>query len=102
MAKVIYIFKYYKKYIYWFCYKIEVPQGERGELWLKGPNIMKGYINNPEATADCIDKEGYFHTGDVVVVDKDQHFYVVDRIKELIKYKGFQVSWIYRVCLNIY
>ncbi|KAK4516851.1 uncharacterized protein ATC70_000176 [Mucor velutinosus] len=69
----------------------EVPQGERGELWLKGPNIMKGYINNPEATADCIDKEGYFHTGDVVVVDKDQHFYVVDRIKELIKYKGFQV-----------
>jgi len=70
---------------------VEVPQGERGELWLKGPNIMKGYINNPEATADCIDEEGYFHTGDVVVVDKDQHFYVVDRIKELIKYKGFQV-----------
>ncbi|KAI9474120.1 MAG: hypothetical protein EXX96DRAFT_529259 [Benjaminiella poitrasii] len=69
----------------------EVAQGERGELWLKGPNVMKGYLNNPEATADCIDKEGYFHTGDVVIVDERQHFYVVDRIKELIKYKGFQV-----------
>ncbi|CAO3689637.1 unnamed protein product [Rhizopus stolonifer] len=69
----------------------EVPQGERGELWLKGPNVMKGYINNPEATADCIDQEGYFHTGDIVIVDKDQHFYIVDRKKELIKYKGFQV-----------
>ncbi|KAG2191273.1 hypothetical protein INT47_003064 [Mucor saturninus] len=66
-------------------------QGERGELWLKGPNIMKGYLNNPEATADCIDNEGYFHTGDIVLLDKDEHFYVVDRKKELIKYKGFQV-----------
>lgn len=70
---------------------LEVPQGERGELWLKGPNVMKGYINDPEATADCIDQEGYFHTGDIVIVDKDQHFYIVDRKKELIKYKGFQV-----------
>ncbi|KAG0854139.1 hypothetical protein G6F26_001040 [Rhizopus arrhizus] len=69
----------------------EVPQGEKGELWLKGPNIMKGYINNPEAIADCIDNEGYFHTGDIVVVDKNEHFFVVDRLKELIKYKGFQV-----------
>ncbi|OBZ91830.1 putative 4-coumarate--CoA ligase 1 [Choanephora cucurbitarum] len=69
----------------------EVKQGERGELWLKGPNVMKGYINNPEATADCIDQEGYFHTGDVAVQDEKGHFYIVDRIKELIKYKGFQV-----------
>ncbi|KAI8875815.1 acetyl-CoA synthetase-like protein [Backusella circina FSU 941] len=69
----------------------EVQQGERGELWLHGPNIMKGYINNPEATNDCIDKDGYFHTGDVAVQDKEGHFYIVDRIKELIKYKGFQV-----------
>ncbi|GAA5795456.1 hypothetical protein HPULCUR_000814 [Helicostylum pulchrum] len=52
---------------------------------------MKGYINNPQATADCIDDEGYFHTGDIVVVDKDEHFYIVDRKKELIKYNGFQV-----------
>ncbi|KAG1041895.1 hypothetical protein G6F43_012018 [Rhizopus delemar] len=70
----------------------EVPQGEKGELWLKGPNITKGYINNPEATADCIDNEGYFHTGDIVVVDKNEHFFVVDRLKELIKYKGFQLK----------
>ncbi|GAA5810920.1 hypothetical protein MFLAVUS_004348 [Mucor flavus] len=69
----------------------EIQGGNRGELWLKGPNITKGYINNPQATADCIDDEGYFHTGDIVVVDKDEHFYIVDRKKELIKYNGFQV-----------
>ncbi|CAO3617940.1 unnamed protein product [Mucor fragilis] len=69
----------------------EVARGERGELWMKGPNIMKGYINNPEATADCIDQEGYFHSGDVALQDENGHFYIVDRIKELIKYKGFQV-----------
>ncbi|KAI8084129.1 uncharacterized protein B0P05DRAFT_536257 [Gilbertella persicaria] len=69
----------------------EVPTGERGELWLKGPNVMKGYINNPEATADCIDQDNYFHTGDVAIQDKNGHFFIVDRIKELIKYKGFQV-----------
>ncbi|KAI8979391.1 hypothetical protein BDF20DRAFT_906057 [Mycotypha africana] len=69
----------------------EVRQGERGEVWLKGPNVMKGYLNNPKATADCIDKDGYFHTGDVAYQDMHGHFYIVDRIKELIKYKGFQV-----------
>ncbi|CEG80177.1 hypothetical protein RMATCC62417_14547 [Rhizopus microsporus] len=69
----------------------DVPVGERGELWLKGPNVMKGYINNPQATAECIDSEGYFHTGDIAVQDKNGHFYIVDRIKELIKFKGFQV-----------
>ncbi|KAI8391664.1 uncharacterized protein BYT42DRAFT_557645 [Radiomyces spectabilis] len=69
----------------------ELPPNQAGELWLKGPNIMKGYINNPQATADCIDADGYFHTGDVAVVDDDGNFYIVDRIKELIKYKGFQV-----------
>ena len=53
---------------------------------------VQGYINNPEAIADCIDNEGYFHTGDIVVVDKNEHFFVVDRLKELIKYKGFQVK----------
>ncbi|CAO3703640.1 unnamed protein product [Rhizopus stolonifer] len=69
----------------------EVPEGERGELWLKGPNVMKGYINNPEATANCMDQEGYFHTGDVAIVDQNGQFFIVDRLKELIKYKGFQV-----------
>ncbi|ORZ13199.1 hypothetical protein BCR42DRAFT_467657 [Absidia repens] len=69
----------------------EVGTNERGELWCKGPNIMKGYINNPEATADCLDAEGYFHTGDIAIVDEQGNFSIVDRIKELIKYKGFQV-----------
>lgn len=71
---------------------IEVGVGERGELWCKGPNIMQGYTKNPKATAECIDEDGYFHTGDVAVVDEDGYFYIVDRIKELIKYKGFQVK----------
>ncbi|EGF76873.1 hypothetical protein BATDEDRAFT_33779 [Batrachochytrium dendrobatidis JAM81] len=62
-----------------------------GELWLRGPNVMKGYINNPSATKDSIDQEGYFHTGDVAVVGPTGHFFIVDRLKELIKYKGFQV-----------
>ncbi|KAI9031838.1 hypothetical protein CLU79DRAFT_730381 [Phycomyces nitens] len=69
----------------------EVAPTQRGELWLKGPNVMKGYLNNPEATADCMDSEGYFHTGDVVEMDSESNIYIVDRIKELIKYKGFQV-----------
>ncbi|KAI9265497.1 hypothetical protein EDC94DRAFT_605074 [Helicostylum pulchrum] len=70
---------------------VEVKQGERGEIWIKGPSVMKGYINNPEATADCIDKDGYFHTGDIARIDEDGNFFIVDRKKELIKYKGFQV-----------
>lgn len=64
---------------------------EDGELWIRGPQVMKGYLNNPEATAATIDADGYLHTGDVGHVDADGHFYIVDRLKELIKYKGFQV-----------
>jgi acyl-CoA synthetase (AMP-forming)/AMP-acid ligase II len=52
---------------------------------------MKGYLNNPEATAITIDDDGWLHTGDIGHVDADGHFYIVDRLKELIKYKGFQV-----------
>jgi acyl-CoA synthetase (AMP-forming)/AMP-acid ligase II len=62
-----------------------------GELCVKGPNVMKGYLNNPEATKNMIDADGFLHTGDVVQVDKIGDFYIVDRIKELIKYKGYQV-----------
>jgi len=64
---------------------------EDGELWIRGPQVMKGYLNNDEATAETIDADGWLHTGDVAHIDGDGHIYIVDRIKELIKYKGFQV-----------
>ena len=65
---------------------------EVGELVLSGPNVMKGYHNNPEATDKCVDKERWFYTGDVGYYDKDGHFYITDRLKELIKVKGLQVA----------
>ncbi len=67
------------------------PVGERGELWVRGPMVMKGYLNNEQATAETIDADGWLHTGDVAIVDEDGYFSIVDRIKELIKYNGFQV-----------
>ncbi len=70
----------------------DVAEGERGELWIRGPQVMKGYLNNPEATAATVDAEGWLHSGDVGVVDGDGFFTIVDRLKELIKYKGFQVA----------
>jgi acyl-CoA synthetase (AMP-forming)/AMP-acid ligase II len=70
----------------------DVAQGQRGELWCRGPNIMRGYLNNPEATASTVDQDGFLHTGDLVTVDRDGVFRVVDRLKELIKYKGYQVA----------
>jgi acyl-CoA synthetase (AMP-forming)/AMP-acid ligase II len=65
--------------------------GEEGELWVRGPQVMKGYLNNERATRDTIDDDGWLHTGDVAVVDEFHHVSIVDRVKELIKYKGFQV-----------
>jgi acyl-CoA synthetase (AMP-forming)/AMP-acid ligase II len=65
--------------------------GERGEVCVRGPQIMKGYLNNPEATAVTIDADAWLHTGDIGYADEDGHFFIVDRAKELIKYKGFQV-----------
>lgn len=67
---------------------------QKGELCFKGPLIMKGYVNDPAATALTIDKDGFLHTGDVGYYDEEGYFFVVDRLKELIKYKGFQVSYI--------
>ncbi|CAB4392602.1 acetyl-CoA synthetase-like protein [Rhizophagus irregularis] len=69
----------------------ELGVDQPGELCVRGPNIMKGYLNNKEATDACIDGEGWLHTGDIVTVDKFGNFYLIDRAKELIKYKGFQV-----------
>lgn len=64
---------------------------KEGELCFKGPFIMKGYKNNPKATQETIDKDGWLHTGDIGYYDMDGFIYIVDRVKELIKYKGFQV-----------
>lgn len=72
--------------------KVEAPQGERGEVWIRGPNVMKGYWNKPEATAETLTPDGWLKTGDVAYVDKENHFFIVDRKKELIKVKGLQVA----------
>ncbi len=68
------------------------PVGERGELWVRGPQVMTGYLNNPTATAETIDEDGWLHTGDVAIIDEHGHMSIVDRMKELIKFKGFQVA----------
>jgi len=60
--------------------------------------VMKGYFKNDEATAQTIDSDGWLHTGDIAYYDEDSCFYIVDRLKELIKVKGFQVKYLYRVC----
>ncbi|OAX80960.1 hypothetical protein ACJ72_04698 [Emergomyces africanus] len=71
---------------------VEVPLGQTGEIYIRGPNVFLGYLNNPEATAECLSPDGWFRTGDVGHQDEHGNLYITDRVKELIKYKGFQVA----------
>jgi acyl-CoA synthetase (AMP-forming)/AMP-acid ligase II len=66
--------------------------GEEGEVCVRGPQVMRGYLDDPDATAQTIDAEGWLHTGDVGRADADGYVVLVDRVKELIKYKGYQVA----------
>jgi long-chain acyl-CoA synthetase len=69
----------------------EVPQGEVGEIAIRGHNVMKGYWRRPEASAEAIDAGGWFYTGDMARVDEDGYFFIVDRKKELIIRGGYNV-----------
>jgi acyl-CoA synthetase (AMP-forming)/AMP-acid ligase II len=69
----------------------DVAEGEDGEIWIRGPQVMRGYLNNDEATAETLVGDGWIRTGDIGRVDENGFFYIVDRLKELIKYKGHQV-----------
>lgn len=70
----------------------ELKPGETGELAVKGPNVFNGYLNQPKMTEECFTEDGFFRTGDIGHETPDGSFYITDRVKELIKYKGFQVA----------
>ena len=70
----------------------DVGVGEAGELLIRGPQVMRGYLNNDDATRATIDEDGFLHTGDLARVDDDGYYYILDRLKELIKFKGFQIA----------
>ena len=70
----------------------DVPEGEPGELWIRGPQVMKGYFGRQDETDAMLDGDGWLHTGDIARVDAEGNWFVVDRVKELIKYKGYQVA----------
>jgi long-chain acyl-CoA synthetase len=68
-----------------------LPVGERGEVCIRGPQVMRGYAGRPDATAESIDPDGWFHTGDVGVLDADGYLSIVDRTKDMLLYKGYNV-----------
>ena len=69
----------------------DVAPGEDGEIWVRGPQVMQGYFNRPDDTRATVDEDGWLHTGDIGHIDEDGCTFVVDRLKELIKYKGLQI-----------
>lgn len=69
-----------------------LPANQSGELFLRGPQIMSGYLDNPVATAEVLAADGWLRTGDIAHYDDQGYFYVTDRLKELVKVKGFQVA----------
>jgi acyl-CoA synthetase (AMP-forming)/AMP-acid ligase II len=69
----------------------DAEPGEDGEIWIRGPQVMLGYLNCPDATRATIDEDGWLHTGDIGHANQDGDFFIVDRLKELIKYKGMQI-----------
>jgi 4-coumarate--CoA ligase len=70
---------------------LSLTYNQPGEICIRGPQIMKGYLNDPQATANTLDKDGWLHTGDIAFIDEDEEMFIVDRVKEIIKVKGFQV-----------
>ena len=69
-----------------------LAMGEIGELCIKGPQVMQGYLDEPDKTAECLSDDGWLRTGDICAIDEDGFIFVKDRLKELIKYKGYQVG----------
>ena len=70
----------------------ELGPRQEGEICVRGPQVMKGYLNRPDATAATLDADGWLHTGDIGYADEDGCFFIVDRLKELIKDKGMQIA----------
>jgi long-chain acyl-CoA synthetase len=68
----------------------ELPDGELGEVLIKGPNVMKGYFRNPEATGQTV-RDGWLHSGDIGYRDQDGYYYIADRVKDMINVSGFKV-----------
>jgi len=70
----------------------DAAKGQPGEVWLRGPSVFKGYVNNPKATAECMTTDGWLKTGDIAIIDDQGFVSIVDRLKELIKVSGFQCA----------